>query len=205
MIFDVPVTPDADTARLWAITELAKPGYHGGPTLFERLMDWIDRQTSQLLGAMEATTLMVIVAAVVVSLVVAIGVVSGPVRRSLSTQERSALLADDARSAAQIRAAASAAAQSQDWALATAEWFRAMVRDLEERTVLAERPGWTADEAARVAAARLPDLTDALEEGAGRFDEIVYGDRSALPGDEQAMRSLAERARRARPVAAVVA
>ena len=62
----------------------------------------------------------------------------------------------------QIRAAADAAAAAGDWALAVLERFRAIVRGLEERTVLDERAARTAHEAALAAAARLPALAAEL-------------------------------------------
>ena len=37
----VPVVPDAETAREWAVRELADPVYHEGPSLLERFLEWV--------------------------------------------------------------------------------------------------------------------------------------------------------------------
>ena len=37
---DIPVDPDADTAREWAREELADPIYHQGESLLQRVIDW---------------------------------------------------------------------------------------------------------------------------------------------------------------------
>jgi hypothetical protein len=78
-----------------------------------------------------------------------------------------------------MRAAAEAAAAAGDWTLALQERFRAVVRGLEERTVIEPRPGWTAAEAAAGAGRALPDLAEQLRAGASRFDGVTYGGRRA--------------------------
>ncbi|MCL2455321.1 MAG: DUF4129 domain-containing protein [Micrococcales bacterium] len=201
---EVPVTPDADTARQWAVEELAKPAYHAGaPTLMQRLWDWIMRQLNQINEVSVGTNLWVlaIVVAVVVGIVVAALLVAGPVRRSLTTRSAAGtgLLDDDTRTAEQIRAAALAAADAGRLPEAVAEWFRALVRGLEERTVLDERPGRTADEAAAAAGERLPALAGDLSAGARMFDAVFYGRRPASPSDEAWMRALELRVRKAKP------
>lgn len=57
--------------------------------------------------------------------------------------------------------------------------MRAVVRSLEERTLLDPRPGRTADEAAAEAAASLPDHAEALRAAARAFDDVTYGGRPA--------------------------
>ena len=61
------------------------------------------------------------------------------------------------------------------------ERFRAIVRELEERAVLAEQPGRTAGEAAAAAAGRLPALAAELAAAARLFDDVRYGGRVATP------------------------
>jgi len=197
-----PVEPDADTARQWAADELAKSEYHTGPSLLERLVSWIVDQVARLqdmpgpsgAGAL-VFPLLVVVAVVVVSLLVA-----GPVRRSRAVRAAARdLLLDDTRTAEQIRAAAAAAADAGDLSLATAEWFRAMVRGMEERTLLDERPGRTADEAAGAAGARLPELAGELGAAARTFDAVLYGRHRASATDEATMRALDKRVAHVRP------
>lgn len=89
-------------------------------------------------------------------------------------------LFDDAlRSAADHRTAADAHAAAGRWTEAVQERMRAVVRSLEERTLLDPRPGRTADEASAEAAASLPDHAEALRAAARAFDDVTYGGRPA--------------------------
>src|SRR5690606_32969609 len=64
---------------------------------------------------------------------------------------------DDARTAADMRAAAEKAASRGDYALATAEMFRSIARGLAERTVLSTSPGTTAHDFGVRAGRAFPD------------------------------------------------
>jgi hypothetical protein len=57
--------------------------------------------------------------------------------------------------------------------------MRAVARELEERNVLAARPGRTADELAREAGAAIAAAATALRAAARSFDTVVYGRRDA--------------------------
>ena len=57
--------------------------------------------------------------------------------------------------------------------------MRAIVRSLEERTLLDPRPGRTADEAAAEAGRPLPRHADRLRAAARTFDDVTYGGRTA--------------------------
>jgi len=197
-----PVEPDADTARQWATDELSKGEYHTGPTLAERLLRWILDQLDQLgnVPAAPGPGPLLIVLVIIAAVVAVSFVVAGPVRLSRAARRPAGdALLDDSRTAEQIRAAALAAAGAGDLTLATAEWFRALVRGMEERTLIDERPGRTADEAADAAGVRLADLADELAGAANTFDALVYGRRQASVDDEARMRDLERRVRQARP------
>jgi hypothetical protein len=199
-----PVVPDAETARRWAVEELARPEYHQQRSLLSRFLDWVREQFDavqqgvQLDGALAAV---VVTVAVLIALAIAWWV-AGPVRRGTASASASgAVLADDdARTAAQMRAAADAAATRGDWTLAVVERFRAVVRDLEERAVLDERPGRTAHEATLDAGAQLPGVAAPLDAGGRLFDDVAYGGRTATPDDDDALRELTARVAAARRV-----
>jgi hypothetical protein len=198
---DVPVVPDRETARDWLVEELANPEYAQDPSLLVRLLEWILDLFSEI-GAVDVSPwrLAVIVAVVLVAVVAVAYFVAGPARLRRHAVRGSAVVhEDDARTADQMRAAADGAAARQDWALAVLERFRAVVRGLEERVVLDERPGRTAREAAAAASARLPGLGTALHDAAERFDGICYGHLPAGPDDDAAMRTLDARTTAARP------
>ncbi|HEX5331007.1 MAG TPA: DUF4129 domain-containing protein [Cellulomonas sp.] len=188
----VPVTPGADEARSWLEDELLDPAYHSSRSLLQRFLDWLQQQFE---GTPRFGAPSLVVAAVVVGVLLVVAVlafwVAGPVRRSRRVRTVGALRAgDDRRTADQLRSAADQAAAQGQWSLAVAERFRAIVRDLEQRTVLDDRPGRTADEAVDAAAARLPELGADLRRAARRFDDVVYGDEPADASDDTWLRGL---------------
>jgi len=73
-----------------------------------------------------------------------------------------------------------------------------VVRELEQRTVLAVQPGRTAAEAAQAAAAVLPALARDLNDGARVFDDVRYGDRAVGAEADATLRSLDQQVRQAR-------
>jgi hypothetical protein len=198
---EVPVDPDAPTARRWAVEELADPLYQKGESLLTRLWRW-------LLGLFERASqqqvdlrLALVVALVVLAVVLAIAFwVAGPVRlRRRTAATRAVLDADDGRTSAQLAAAADAAAARDDWHTAVLERFRSVVRGLEERTVLDERPGRTAHEATVEAGARLADVAGDLGAAGRLFDGVAYGDEPAAARDDAWLRDVAARVAAARP------
>lgn len=198
---EVPVVPDAEEARGWLERELSAPIYHERPSLLSRLVDWL----SQLFDGVEGVrvgnvgTLLGVVAVLAVLVGVAF-LVTGPVRRTRRVAGAGAVLdGDDRRSAAELRSAADAAAARGDWSAAVADRFRAVVRSLEERVVLDERPGRTAHEAVQDAGRRLPAHAADLAAAGRLFDDVVYGDLEAGPADDALLRELDARVAAARP------
>lgn len=202
---EVPVVPDADQAREWAREELADPIYHQRPSLLNQAIDWIIEQLGKMFEA--AGNVDVRLASVVLFVLLVVGVaivlaVAGPVRRARRQRESVQVFADDDRTAAEMRASADAFAAAGRWNEATLDRFRAILRSLEERAVLDERPGWTADEATAVAASVLPPCADDLRAASRLFDDVCYGDRAARPDDDAWLRGVDQRVQDARPVAA---
>ncbi|MEV4561379.1 DUF4129 domain-containing protein [Kitasatospora sp. NPDC049285] len=190
----VPVTVPRDAARDAAHEELRKAVYHQhDPGLIDRALDWLGRQFDRMFDNLGSPfgggggTALVLLLVVAVLIAAALWWRYGaPGRTARST---SALFtADGPRSADQHRAAAAAHAAAGEWADAVREQMRALVRGLEERTLLDPRPGRTADEAAAEAGRALPDHAAELAAAAGLFDDIAYGDRTA---DQDAYRTLA--------------
>ncbi|WP_277209809.1 DUF4129 domain-containing protein [Isoptericola croceus] len=200
---EVPVVPDRETANRWLVEELSRPEYSQDPSLLLRLLEWLSGLFDEI-GAVDLSPWrLALIVAVVVAVVVAVALfVAGPARlRRHAAKSSAVVLDDDARTAAQMRAAAEEAAARQDWPLAVLERFRAVVRGLEERVVLDERPGRTAREAAVAASTRLPALATDLHTAAGRFDGVCYGHLPAGPADDAAMRALDDQVAAARPTA----
>ena len=188
---DVPVEPDAEVARGWLRDELAKAVYHQQPSLLERLMAWAYEQFMRFLDAASGVDgrsgLLLVAGAVLVVVVVSL-LVAGPVRRSRAAGRSSTeVFGDDARSTAQLLADAADHAAAGRWGAAVLDRFRALLRSLEDRAVLDPRPGRTADEGAREAAARLPGCAVELLAAARLFDDVCYGDAEADAEDDRWM------------------
>ncbi|MFG2997195.1 DUF4129 domain-containing protein [Streptomyces sp. NPDC048340] len=179
-----PVTTGRDAAREAAEHELSKPVYHqNDPGLLQRAMDrfweWVGDLLDRASGSAPGGTLgLVAIAVLIVLAVTALWWRLGTPRRGAAGAGD--LFDDGIRSAADHRAAAEAHASAGRWTEAVQERMRAVVRALEERTLLDPRPGRTADEAAAEASASLPDHTAELRAAARAFDDVTYGGR---PGD----------------------
>lgn len=201
-----PLDPDDGTARDWLQQELSKGEYVSAqPTLWDRIsqafFDWLNSlfQDTGTVG-FDPTGLIVVLVVVVAIVVLAI-LVGRPAlaRRSAESNVRRVFEGDDARSAAELRAASEAAARDRDWALAVSERFRAIARALGDRTLVAVRPGSTAHEIARRASVPFPAELEALELAARDFDDVRYLDRDGSEAAWQRTRDLDSRLESARP------
>lgn len=200
---DVPVDTPRIPAREAAERELSKPMYHeNDPSLLQRALnrfwDWIGGIFDAASGATPGGPLgLLVVAVLVIGLIAGLWWRLGTPRRTPGTVD--SLFDDSPRSASEHRIAAEAHAAAGRWNQAVQERMRAIVRSLEERTLLDPRPGRTADEAAAEAGRSLPDHADGLRTSAREFDDVTYGGRTA---DRQAylrLRDLDLELERAKP------
>ncbi|MDQ1010430.1 hypothetical protein QFZ82_004915 [Streptomyces sp. V4I23] len=200
---DVPVDIPRVPAREAAERELSDPMYHeNDPNLLERALDrfwdWVGSLFEGAGGAgIGGTTGLVVIFLVVIALAAALW-------WRLGTPQRTPVSADslfDAgpRSAAEHRTAAEEHAAAARWNQAVQERMRAIVRSLEERALLAPRPGRTADEAAAEAGRSLPPHADELRAAARAFDDITYGGRTADRQSYERLRDLDLELERAKP------
>lgn len=204
VLADVPVDPDAETARHWAEAELADPIYHQGQSLLDRVLEWFQEfldEAQRSAANVDVGTASLALGAVLVVAVALVLTYTGPVRRARRARAEQLVFEDDTRTAAEIRASADAFAADGRWSEAVLERFRALLRSLEERAILAERPGWTADEAAREAGAALPGCAADLRRASRLFDDVRYGDGTGTAADDTWLRGLDDTVRAARPVA----
>ena len=202
---DVPVDPDAETARQWIIQELSKPEYQAAqPTWFDRLStafwDWLRSLDFSALGAVQLPALVLTVAVFLAAIVAAFLIFGRPRLRRRSALGGSLFGEDDVRDAQAIRAAARAAAGSGQWTIATLEMFRALARGLAERTVLTVSPGTTAHDFARRAGHPFPPFAGRLVAAADVFDRLRYLGRDGTATDYEAMAALESELRRATPI-----
>ncbi|MHC3387840.1 DUF4129 domain-containing protein [Streptomyces lavendulocolor] len=200
---DVPVDVPRVPAREAAERELSDPRYHeNDPNLIERALDafWdrIGRLLDSASNAAPGGVLgLVVIALVVLALVGALWWRLGTPRRQVITSD--SLFGDRARSAAEHRTTAEDHARAGRWNEAVQERMRAIVRSLEERTLLEPRPGRTADEAAAEAARPLPAHADELRAAARTFDDVTYGGRTADQRAYQRLKDVDTALERARP------
>lgn len=200
---DVPVQPDADEARRWATEELSRGVYTQRTGLLQRVLDWLADLIAQLqaMAAGGPGWLLPVVAIVVTAVVVTVALlVSGPVRRRRAVSAPGPVLAGDERTSQQLREAADAAAARGDHPTAVVERFRAVVRALAERALVDDRPGLTADEAARAGGERLPTLAADLAAAAALFDGVRYGRRRVGAQEDAWLTDVDHRTAAARPV-----
>ncbi|MFK0195677.1 DUF4129 domain-containing protein [Kitasatospora sp. NPDC090308] len=191
-----PVDVPRDAARDAAHEELRKAVYHQhDPGVVERVTDWIGNRIGRAFDGFAAPLGGGGNAALVVLLVVLLALAGlawwryGAPRRTARSTGTLFAGAEGPRSAARYRADAAAHAAAGAWADAVRDQMRALVRGLEERTVLSPRPGRTADEAAAEAGRALPPHATELASAARLFDDIAFGDH---PADERAYRLLAD-------------
>ncbi|MEU0718457.1 DUF4129 domain-containing protein [Streptomyces lavendulocolor] len=200
---DVPVDVPRVPAREAAERELSDPKYHeNDPNLIERALDALWDRIGRLLdsasnAAPGGVLGLVVIALVVLALVGALWWRLGTSRRQVITSD--SLFGDRARSAAEHRTTAEDHARAGRWNEAVQERMRAIVRSLEERTLLEPRPGRTADEAAAEAARPLSAHADELRAAARTFDDVTYGGRTADQPAYQRLKDVDTALERARP------
>jgi uncharacterized protein DUF4129 len=173
----VPVQPDRDQAREWAVQELSRREYQEArPDPLERALRWVwdaingistDVGAPPLLGLLVVT---IVIALVVTYAVRRAGGLHGTARRRTAP-----VLPTRHTTAADHRAAAERHADAEEWDQAVVEQFRAVARELEERALLSPQPGRTALEVAREAGKSRPDLAADLLKAARSFDDVSYG------------------------------
>jgi hypothetical protein len=202
IVATVPVDPSREQARGWAVDELSRREYQANqPGLVERGIRWLLDQLDHVHlrgnpGPSLALGITVVLLAAVIGY--AIWRAGGLGRQARRPSDDALFAGQGPLLPAEHRAAADRAAAAQDWNTAVLERFRAVVRELEERTVLVPQPGRTADEAARAGGHQLPDLAAALAAGARTFDDVRYGDRPGTAQGDAQLRALDTAVRRSR-------
>lgn len=191
LLADIPVDPDATTARDLLRDELTNPVYHESRSLLERFIDWFTSLFDRVVvpGVSGFWGAVLIVAVVLVVAGVAL-VVSGPLRRTHRAAAAPVLHEDDSRTADELAAAAAQQARAGDLSGATLDAFRALVRRSEERALLDDVPGRTADEAVTLLGATFPGLVHALDDAGATFDAVYYGRRPSDRGTYDSVRAL---------------
>jgi hypothetical protein len=174
------VTPvDPDEARRRILEELARGEYHHDQSFLGRLLGLLEDWLASLTGGAGGTSPLLIAVLVVVVLIVIAAALAvlrrgGRLRRDTTLSVSSRLDADPVLSAQELRRRARDAADGSRHGDAAVLGMRALVRDLQERTLLDLGEGMTAHEAAREAATAFPDVRTRLARAADVFDTAAY-------------------------------
>ncbi|MBV8861126.1 MAG: DUF4129 domain-containing protein, partial [Mycobacterium sp.] len=154
----------------------------------ERFHEWIHDLLYRLLEKGSSIpggwlTVSVLLSLVIVAVVAAVRIA----RRMMRTRRGGdfQLFESGELSAAQHRAAAEDSAGQSDWTAAIRHRLRAVARGLEETGILNPAPGRTANELARDAGERLPQLTSELSCAADTFNDVTYGETPGTPAGYQ--------------------
>ncbi|MDP9027478.1 MAG: DUF4129 domain-containing protein [Actinomycetota bacterium] len=205
---DVPVNPDAPEAQRWLIAELAKSPYQSAkPSFFDQLVKQIEDWINSLINGLDSVAIpgagsvlnLILLLGVIAVLVIAFLVFGLPRlnRRSAVTGELFG--EDDLRDAAALRRDAERAAAAGDYTTAIEELFRALARNLDERTLVTFFPGSTARDVAARAGAVFPDVADRLLGAASAFDGVRYLGATGTAEEWQRLVELEREVRTAQP------
>jgi Domain of unknown function (DUF4129) len=193
--------PGPDQARSWLEEELRSAAYHRAP-LLDRLVQWVEDRLADLSSPSAHLSGAPTVVTVLLTLLVA-GLllwVLPRVRRERSVRRPAgAVLVDPRVTAAQYRARAAEARGTGRYGDAVLDSFRAVARDLSERTLLDDAPGLTAHEVSVAAAAAFPGDAAGLARAADLFDSVRYGSATASRQDADDVAALDARLARERP------
>ncbi len=185
---DIPVALDREEAHRRAVAELAKAKYGGRPGWFDDLTDRVFRFLERLyefylrlVSAQQTPGSGVnwgfLIAVVVLALALGLVIWKVGLPKWRSRRQETSLGLDPTRPASDYRMLAEQYAARQDWRSAVRDRFRAVVRELEVKTILDVRPARTAWEAAYSAVAVIPECRDDLFAGADLFNRVLYGDQ----------------------------
>ena len=195
----IPAAPrlGPDEARERILEELAKDEYDDSPGFVAWLLgaieDWLARMVDGVDGSSATQTVIAVLLALVLAAVVLLVLRrTGLMRRSPALAVDAALDAEPVLSGEELRGAARDAIDAGRTDDGTVLALRALVRDLEERTLLDVATGMTAHEAATRAALTFPDLRGRLQRGADAFDTAAYSVRSVGGKPAEDMLRLAE-------------
>jgi hypothetical protein len=200
--------PSPGQARSWLEEELRAATYHQTP-LLDRLWGWVMDRLDDLSARPGDLSGAPTVVTVVLGLLVA-GLllwVVPRVRRERSVRRSAGAVLEDPRgTAAMYRERSARARATGRYVDAVIDSFRAIARDMSDRTLLDDRPGLTAHEVSVAVAAAFPSQAGELARAADLFDSVRYGSGTASPADADdvaALDAALAQARPALPTAAV--
>lgn len=174
------LNPTPPQARTWLRQELQGPDYQS-PWL-DSISRWITDQLGSLLdGARHLAGLSPLITVLIALVVIALLVWVLPKvhRERVISVSHEAVLNNETISARRYRDLAAEAARDGRYDDAVLDGFRAIAKDMSDRTMLNDAPGRTAHEVSMALALPFPDHADRLARAADLFDSVRYGHRRA--------------------------
>lgn len=192
-----PPPVDPDEARERVLEELSKNEYGDGQGFVSWLLGLIEQWLMKVLDGVDGSSaaqagLFVVLLMVLAGAAVLVLRRTGMIRRGAALTVSTALDAPTTLSSEELRRAARDAAAAQRTDDATVLAMRALVRDLEERTLIELSAGMTAAEAAAAASGPFPELRGRLLRAAEAFDTAAYSFRSTGAKQAEDLLRLAE-------------
>ncbi|MFC6707965.1 DUF4129 domain-containing protein [Flexivirga alba] len=197
-----PLDPSGGTAHAWLQRELAKPAYADQRSWLQRLWDWAtDRLNDLLQGVGGALPLYVLIPLLVVIVGIVVFALSRLRGGSARTREPSdeGVLTDVDLTAEQLRDRAGRSAAKGAHSVAFVDYFRALARRAEERSLLLPQPGRTAHEVGAELAPYFPAQAAAIRSTAMFFDQVRYGGADASAEDVARIEALDRELENIRP------
>jgi hypothetical protein len=195
--------PGPAEARKWLSDELQGSDYHS--PWVESSLRWIVDQLTKLLDganrlANGGLSLVVTVLVALVTTALLVWVLPRVRREPVVGHQDGAVIVDPTVTASTYRDLAARALADGRYDAAVLEGFRAIAKDMSDRTLLDDAPGRTAHEVSLELSRPFPDFAGRLAQAANLFDAVRYGHRSATKdGAAQVLRLDSELAK-ARPV-----
>jgi hypothetical protein len=191
-----------ETGQELARRELSKAIYHPQPALIERIIDAILRYLDRASGALPGGWWsLAVLAGILLSIVIRVLIRTDFVRTQ-GRRPKGPLLDGEPLSARDYLENAQRLADAGQFGAAIIVGMRAIAAELDERGLVTDVPGRTADELASEAGRVLPAMAADLDRAARLFDDVRYGDRIGTKAGYLELRDLNGRIRAARPVAA---
>jgi hypothetical protein len=172
--------PTPAQARDWLQRELARSDYQG--SWLDSVIRWIRDQLGKLFdGTAHLTGLSPVVTVLVALVVIALLAWALPkVRReSVVARTDGAVLEDLTTTARTYRDRAAQAFTDGRYDDAVLDGFRAIAKDMSDRTLLDDAPGRTAHEVSLALGQPFPDQAERIARAADDFDAVRYGHRRA--------------------------
>jgi uncharacterized membrane protein YccC len=194
------LNPTPPQARTWLRQELHRTDYQS--SWLDSASRWISEQLRKLLeGAGNLSGVSPVITALIAVIVIALLVWVLPrVRREpVAARAGEAVLDDLTITARRYRDLAAQALREERYDDAVLDGFRAVAKDMSDRSVLDDAPGRTAHEVSLALADPFPGHAERLARAADLFDAVRYGHRRASAGQAGQIQQLDAELVTARP------